>query len=59
VLDDYFPELKQFFYAMNTKGLWAVLENCPFPEDVLKFKKTAIADIITKAHQSTGLSQYR
>jgi transposase len=52
VLDDYFPELKQLFYAMNTKGLWAVLENCPFPEDVLKFKKTAIADIITKASRS-------
>jgi len=49
VLDDYFPELKQLFYAMNTKGLWAVLENCPFPEDVLKFKKATIADIITKA----------
>ena len=49
VLDDYFPELKELFYAMNTKGLWAVLENCPFPEDVLKFKKTALADIITKA----------
>jgi transposase len=52
VLDDYFPELKQLFYAMNTKGLWAVLENCPFPEDVLKFKKAAIADIITKASRS-------
>jgi len=52
VLDDYFPELKKLFYAMNTKGLWAVLENCPFPEDVLKFEKTAIADIITKASRS-------
>ncbi len=52
VLDDYFPELKQLFYAMNTKGLWAVLENCPFPEDVLKFNKTAIANIITKASRS-------
>jgi transposase len=52
VLDDYFPELKQLFYAMNTKGLWAVLENCPFPEDVLKCEKTAIADIITKASRS-------
>jgi transposase len=52
VLDDYFPELKQLFYAMNTKGLWAVLENCPFPEDVLKFEKSAIADIITKASRS-------
>jgi transposase len=37
VLDDYFPELKKLFCAMHTRGLWAVLETCPFPEDVLKY----------------------
>lgn len=36
VLDDYFPELKEIFWSMKAKGLWAVLEECPFPEDVLK-----------------------
>src|SRR5512143_379397 len=49
VLDDYFPELKKIFWAMNSKGLWAILETCPFPEDVLKFKQSAIAGIIAKA----------
>ncbi len=48
-LDDCFPEPKQLFYAMNTKGLWAALENCPFPGDVQKFTKTALADIVAKA----------
>ena len=49
VLDDYFPELKKIFWAMNSKGLWAILEICPFPEDVLKFKQSALANIIAKA----------
>lgn len=52
VLDDYFPELNELFYAMHTRGLWAVLETCPFPEDVLKCDQSAIADIITKASRS-------
>jgi len=36
------PKLEQLFYAMNTKGLWAALENCPFPEDVLKIEPNGI-----------------
>jgi transposase len=52
ILDDYFPELKNLFSAMNTRGLWAVLETCPFPEDVMKFDQSAIADIIAKASRS-------
>jgi transposase len=50
--DDYFPEWKKIFWAMNSKGLWAILETCPFPEDVLKLEKSAIADIIAKASRS-------
>ena len=50
VLDDYFPELKKIFWAMNSKGLWAILETCPFPEDVLKFKQSALANIIARLH---------
>jgi len=49
VLDDYFPELKKIFWAMNSKGLWAILEICPFPEDVLKYKGSALANVIAKA----------
>jgi transposase len=52
VLDDYFPELKKLFHAMHTRGLWAVLETCPFPEDVLKCDQAAIAALITKASHS-------
>ena len=36
VLDDYFPELTKIFWSIDAKGLWKVLENCPFPEDVLR-----------------------
>lgn len=49
VLDDYFPELKQLFWSMKAKGLWAVLENCPFPQDVLKLGPIKIAEIIAKS----------
>lgn len=49
VLDDYFPELKQYFYSMKAKGLWAILDNCPFPEDVLKLGPVKITEIIAKS----------
>jgi transposase len=49
VLDDYFPELKKIFWSMKAKGLWAVLEECPFPEDVLKFGTRKLADIISRS----------
>lgn len=39
VLDDYFPELNGIFWSMKSKGLRAVLENCPFPEDVKSLDK--------------------
>ncbi len=57
VLDDYFPELKKIFWAMNSKGLWAMLETCPFPEDVLKFKQSALANIIVKASRKADGAQ--
>lgn len=49
VLDDYFPELKAIFWSMKAKGLWAVLEHCPFPEDALKLGPVKITEIITKS----------
>jgi transposase len=49
VLDDYFPELKGIFWSMKAKGLWAILENCPFPQDVLKLGPVKVADIIAKS----------
>jgi len=49
VLDDYFPELKVIFWSMKAKGLWAILERCPYPSDVLKLKIEDIAGIIAKS----------
>ena len=54
VLDDYFPELKSIFWSMKAKGLWAVLEACPFPEDVLKKSIDGIAELIGKSSRRKG-----
>jgi len=49
VLDDYFPELRSMFWSMKAKGLWALLEKCPYPEDVLKLKEEEVVEIIGKS----------
>jgi transposase len=49
VLDDYFPELKKIFSSMKTRSLWAILKSCPFPQDVLKFERSTITEIISKS----------
>jgi len=49
VLDDYFPELKGIFWSMKAKGLWAVLDECPFPEDALRLGPVKIAETIAKS----------
>ena len=48
-LDDYFPELRKIFWSTNSRGLWAILERCPFPEDLLKVKVSKIRNIIAKS----------
>ena len=57
VLDDYFPELKEIFWSMKAKGLWAVLEACPFPEDVRKKNVEEIAEIIGKSSKRKGKAE--
>lgn len=49
VIDDYFPELGKIFWSLKAKGLWALLENCPFPRDVLEVGPVKIGDIIARA----------
>jgi transposase len=49
VLDDYFPELKGIFWSMDSKGLWALLERFPFPEDVLIQEDEVLEAVIGKA----------
>ena len=39
---------------MKAKGLWAVLEACPFPEDVLKRSVEEIAELIGKSSRRKG-----
>jgi transposase len=48
-LDDYFPELHGIFWSMHSRGLWALLERCPFPEDVVTFKVSALKEMIGRA----------
>jgi transposase len=49
-LDDYFPELHEIFWSMNSRSLWAVLDRCPFPEDVVSMKHAVLKELI--AHSS-------
>jgi transposase len=48
-LDDYFPELKEIFWSMHSRGLWALLQRCPFPADVVTLKVSALKEIIARA----------
>jgi len=48
VLNDYFPELKDLFWSMKAKGLWALLETYPFPEDVRNAGLPTIAALLAK-----------
>ena len=54
VLDDYFPELKDIFWSMKSRGLWAVLENSPFPEDVMKIGLRRLTELIAKSSRRKG-----
>ncbi len=49
VIEDYFPELKGVFWSMKAKGLWALLERCPFPEDVKALGVDKLTEIIAKS----------
>jgi len=54
VLDDYFPELRGVFWSTKAKGLWSILEACPFPEDVLKKDVKELTEIIEKSSKRKG-----
>lgn len=49
VIEDYFPELKGIFWSMKSKGLWAVLERCPFPMDVIELGIKGLTELIAKS----------
>jgi transposase len=41
---------------VSTKGIWAILERCPFPEDVLKVDVSELREIIGKASRRRKLA---
>jgi transposase len=49
VLEDDFPELKGIFWSMKSKGLWAVLEHCPFPEQVVRMGIEKLTELIAQS----------
>jgi len=49
VMEDYFPELKNIFWSMKARGLWAILDRCPFPEDVLSMGIDGLTALIAKS----------
>jgi transposase len=48
-LDDYFPELTKLVSSMGAKGLWALLEKCPFPQDVLPLKIATLRELLVRS----------
>jgi len=48
VLEDYFPELKNIFWSMKAKGLWALLGQYPLPEDVLRTDIDMLSHLLQK-----------
>ena len=48
-LDDYFPELHEIFWAMGSRSLWAILEQCPFPRDVVLMKVSTLGELIAQS----------
>jgi len=48
-LDDYFPELHELFWSMGSRSLWAILERCPFPGDVLSIKVSTLKELIAQS----------
>ena len=57
VLEDYFPELKGIFWSMKSKGLWAILENYPFPGEVLGTGTEKLTYLIVRSTRRRNKSQ--
>ena len=54
-LDDYFPELHEIFWSMGSRSLWAILDLCPFPQDVVLLKVSTLRDLIAQSsRKKTG-----
>jgi transposase len=58
-LDDYFPELHKIFWSMATRSLWAILERCPFPDDVVLTKVSSLQELIARVSRKKAGSAQR
>jgi len=58
-LDDYFPELHELFWSMGSRSLWAVLDRCPFPEDVRSIKVSTLKGLIVQSSRNRAGSLQR
>ena len=57
-LDDYFPELHEIFWSMGSRSLWAILEQCPFPQDVVLMKVSTLQELIGRiSRKQAGSTQ--
>lgn len=57
-LDDYFPELHEIFWSMGSRSLWAILEQCPFPQDVELMKVSTLQELIGRiSRKQAGSAQ--
>ena len=48
-LDDYFPELHELFWSMGSRSLWAILEQCPFPQDAMLMEVSTLQELIARS----------
>jgi transposase len=48
-LDDYFPELHEIFWSMGSRSLWTILEQCPFPQDVILMEVSTLQELIARS----------
>jgi transposase len=54
-LDDYFPELHEIFWSMGSRSLWAILDLCPFPQDVVLMDVSTLTELIARSsRKKTG-----
>jgi transposase len=47
-LDDYFPELHEIFWSMGSRSLWTILEQSPFPQEVMLMDVSALQELIAR-----------
>jgi transposase len=48
-LDDYFPELHEIFWSMGSRSLWALLEQSPFPQEVMLMDVSTLQELIARS----------